>query len=476
MLNKAFLKDFGWYFLGSLGPLLIGFIKTPVFTRHFDKEAYGYLGLVSITFSYLGIVLFSWIASCLWRYFSRYKQEGSLKSLYSNLSLIYISASFVLALVSITWYSFAENDLVKDLILFSFFQLLFNQCFLVYMVVIRLQGKAAFYTIIQTIRAILGLGTALIFVFILDANISALVSSLIVVDALALLFFALVNPAEIKLNFSLRDKTIIKELLTYGSAGLIINLGFLIIASSDRYIIAWLDGLGQVGIYDQVYKISQLSIASLVVIYFNTLNPTLLKELELNFKSSYKLIQKYISSFIIFGLPIVCYLSIISKDLATIFLGSQFREGYIIMPFIFIAAYLHGLSNFYELRYKFSNKLKSLTFIIIAIALLNIVLNLVFVKLFNYKWAAVTTAVCYLILVWVFHILDKELLRYSSQQKNILIKICLFLALQGAIYLFLDNKFDLNLLIKVLLLVFFTATYFIIFRKQFRTTDLPINF
>ena len=60
--NLNFHKDFFWYFIGSLVPLAVGFIKTPIFTRHFDKESFGELALVTITFSFLGMLLFSWIS------------------------------------------------------------------------------------------------------------------------------------------------------------------------------------------------------------------------------------------------------------------------------------------------------------------------------------------------------------------------------------------------------------------------------
>ena len=182
--NYSFFKDFSWYFLGSIIPLLIGFIKTPVFTRHFNKEAYGYLGLVTITFSYLGMILFSWIGSCVWRYYNKYEANNSLKTLYSNLFFLYVIAFVVLFIATTFWYFLAEYQLVKQLIYFSFFQLILNQLFLFYMVIIRLKGNAVFYTVFQSIRALLSLIAALILVFVYQVNISALISSLVLIDAL----------------------------------------------------------------------------------------------------------------------------------------------------------------------------------------------------------------------------------------------------------------------------------------------------
>ncbi len=477
MLNKnnSFLKDFSWYFLGSFMPLLIGFIKTPVFTRHFNKEEYGYLGLVSLTFTYLGMLLFSWIGSCIWRYYSKYEAERTLKALYSNLLFLYSLAIVLLLVVSVTWYIVVENTLVKQLIFYSFFQILLSQLFLFYMILVRLKGQAKFYTIFQSIRAFLSILIVLLLVFKFDANISALISSLVMIDALAILFLAMINPVEVSFNFKLIKKENLKELIVYGSAGLIINIGFLVITSSDRYIIYILSNLETVGIYDQVYKISQLSVVVLVTIFFNTINPTLLKELETNFNNSVYLIQKYIKAFIIYGLPIVFYLSLFSKDIATIFLGEEFRVGHTIMPFIFFAAYIHGLSNFYELRLKFSNRLRRLSVIVISAAILNMILNYIFIGLYGYKWAAGTTVITYILLILTFHFFDRKVFKFNRNDYNLGYQIILFLVVQLVIYFTLDKVFEFNSIINITIGLLFILAYFFIFKKRLLEAEIPVN-
>lgn len=474
MPNKTFIKDFGWYFLGSFLPLVIGFIKTPIFTRHFSKEDYGYLGLVTITFSYFGMLLFSWIGSCIWRYYNKYQNQNNLKKLYTNLIFLFTISSIVLLFVCMCWYFLSDSLIIKQLILYSFLQLFFNQLFLCYMVVVRLQKKSNYYTIFHFIRSLVALVLALVFVFIYEKGIIALVSSLAIVDLLVVLFLILFNPAKVTINSKLITKNILIEMLVYGGAGLIINLGFLIIASSDRYIIAWLTNIESVGIYDQVYKISQLSIAALVSVYFNTINPILLNELESNFKKSNLLIKKYMQLLLIYGLPVVVYLSLFSKDIAYILLGTEFRIGYKIMPYVFIAAYLHGVLNFYELRLKFSNKLKRLSLIIITAAIINLVFTYLFVYFFGYEFAAITTTVTYVILVLTFHFFDREMLFIKKTDLKQPVKIGVVLIIQILICLLLNYSINLSLFSKILLALFLAISYFLIFKEQLRKV-LEIN-
>ena len=174
-IRSSFRKDFLWYFIGSVVPMVIGFVKTPIFTRYFTKESFGQLGLVTITFSFLGMILFSWISSCLWRYYSKYEAANQLRTLYSNLFLLFSISMILLSLITAGWYLNSGNDLITELIGYSFLQLIFNQLFLGYMVVIRLMGKSMYYTLIQGVKSSLGLFIALVLVFYFDWGIVALV-------------------------------------------------------------------------------------------------------------------------------------------------------------------------------------------------------------------------------------------------------------------------------------------------------------
>ncbi len=57
--QSGFVKDMSWYLIGTIIPMGVGFIKTPVFTRYFTPEEFGYLGLDHHhLFVYFGFLLF----------------------------------------------------------------------------------------------------------------------------------------------------------------------------------------------------------------------------------------------------------------------------------------------------------------------------------------------------------------------------------------------------------------------------------
>jgi O-antigen/teichoic acid export membrane protein len=456
--GKSLLKDFSWYLLSSFFPLLVGFIKTPIFTRHFGTEEFGNLGIVQVTFSYLGMLLFSWISSILWRYYQKFKLENRLEQLFGTL-LIFFGISMVLLVVgSGLWYSFETKPLIRQLILVSFGHLFLSQLVMGYLVAVRLESRAQLFTIFQSARAVLSFFVSLYLVFAQDASITALIAGLLVIDALALAILVLWNPIRLLIRFSAWSSVGWKELFTYGMGGLVMNLSILSLNLSDRYVILASEGLSSVGIYDQVYKISQLSVMALVTVFFNTVNPGLFKELEQDLKASVQSMSGYLLGFIAFGLPLVVYLSLFSEEISNVLLGAAFRGAYSIMPFVFFAAFFQGISNFWELRMKFSDRMRVLSTIFLTGALFNLLLNLWLVPLHGYEWAAISTLITFVLLVTVLCILDRDLIRALYGLRQSLRIPMVVLALQLLIFTVVDN-FVRSMSVRVVIGVIFVLSY-----------------
>jgi len=472
--SSKFVKDMGWYLLGAIIPMGVGFIKTPIFTRYFTPEEYGYLGLITITFSYFSIFLYSWLASCLWRYYNAYKNKNDLKNLYSNLFFIYLGSSFVLLIIAGVWYFQAKNPLVQQLILLSFITYFIKEFIGLYLIVIRLEGKALTYNLIHSVRAILSFGLLYVMTFGYHFRITSVLLSSIYVDVLALVIILMFFRENLAFSIrSISSKTL-KLLFRFGSIGLIANFCFLLISSSDRYIIALFDSMDEVGIYNQVYNISQLSVVALVTVFFNTINPKLNRELEVNFEGSNKLISNYLFVFLLFGLPVITYFSLFSKQMAFVLLGEEFRSGYTIMPYVFISAFLYGLFLFIEIKFKFAEKLKNIVIGMILASIINIGLNLIFIPMFGYKWAAVTTFISYLFLFFYFYLQDSlGFFKNRNFIKKTLLSL-LVLLIQVIIDLTLRSYYSINLWQTIIEGILFLLIYLGIFKNEIRSLKIPV--
>ena len=472
--SKRFLTDMGWYLSGALVPMAVGFFKTPIFTRYFTPEEYGYLGLIMITFSYISIFLYSWLSSCLWRYYNAYKIKNDLKTLYSNLLAIFLGTSIVLLIITFIWFGLAKQTVVKQLILFSFIQYFVKELIGLYLIVMRLEGKAVKYNLIHSTRAILSFGLLYTMTFGFGYRITAVLTSTIIIDALALIYIFSGGMKNISVSIKNISRETLKVLLKYGSAGLVAGFSFLLITSSDRYIIALFTDMETVGIYNQAYNISQLSIVALVTVYFNTFSPALTHELEINIKGSDKLISKYLLVYVLFGLPLITYFSIFSKEMAMILLGEEFRSGYVIMPYVFISAFIYGLNMFMEVKLKFADQIKFLAIGVLLAAGLNIALNFALIPVYGFEMAAITTLVAYLFL-FVFFILRDAVgfFNNSFYLKQVLL-FTFVLGLQVLADKLIRAYYPLNVFETIIEGTLFFAIYIFIFRKKIYKIKLPI--
>ena len=470
--GSRFLRDMGWYLLGTVIPMAAGFIRTPVFTRYFTPEEYGYLGIVTITFTYLSVAIYSWLASCLWRYYNYYKRKGSLDALYSNILLLFLISSLLLGAISAVWAGLSEMALVRNLVLLSLARFLIAEIVSLILITLRLEGKALEYNLYHSSRAVFSLGLLLILTFGYSMRIEAVIISTFAVDLVILLLLLLLKKKRIPVRTGFISKEVIKQLLIFGSAGLVANLSLLILTSSDRYIIALFWDMADVGIYNQVYNISQLSIMALVTVYFNTINPTLNRELEFNFRGSLNLINDYIRILLLFGLPVTVLASLYSRELSFILLGQDFREGFVIMPFIFFSAFLYGISLFPEARLKFSNRLKAIAFAVLLSGALNIALNFVWVPIQGYPAAAYTTLISYAILLIIYFLnTDIRFFSYRSNYRYFAVPV-LVLAAEVIIALLIRRWYNPGLLLSFAEGLLFLMIYLLAVRRKIRNLDL----
>jgi O-antigen/teichoic acid export membrane protein len=461
-------RDILWYSIGFVIPMLLGFIKTPIFTRYFTPEEYGYLSIVSNAFNYITIFTFAWLASCIWRYYNQYKENRKLQQFYSNILFLYLISSAVLVLVSSLWISISQSSATNILVLLLCLQTILSQFIDLHMVMIRLERQSLKYNIITIFMSSSGFTVLLFLTFVLRLRIEAAVISTVIINVLILIYILFSTSYKGYISISCISYDIIREFLKYGGVTVVSALSLIVLTSSDRYVIALLKNMKAVGIYNQVYGLSEISIIALVRVYINSINPILFKELESNLKNYRVTLYKFTNIYILYLLPAAVYFSLFSKQIAIILLGEEFRSGYRMMPYIMFTAFIYGMSEFIHDIFKFSNKLMTLVRGIIIAALVNIVLNFMLLPFFNYQIAAVTTLAAYLVLYLYDYYNDNT--KYFHCRDNIRI-ISPYVAILIAQVL-LDQilrkllVIDINVIFTILEGILFSAFYYTVLQRK----------
>lgn len=452
--------DVFWYTLGTVLPILISLLRTPVFTRYFTPEEYGNYSLVFITISLFSVFIFTWIASCIWRFYYKFKKYNKLGSFYTNLFVIHIFTSIVFIISISIWISLYHNSLLNHLTIYISIQTIVSQTINYYLIILRLENKSFKYNIYSASRIIISFFVQYYITFQLGMRIEAIPLATLFTELVITAFLIKSASKHIQINFQLISRRILLYIGSFALTGIITNLSTIMLATSDRYIISIFGNKTEVGIYNQIYNFSQLSIMALINIFFAIINPEYLQALEVNPQNIKPRMVIYLKSYIIFVLPVVTFFSIFAKPLTDILFGVDFRSGYNLIPFIVFSMYINGLINFKENKFKYQNKYKIIIIGFIAASFLNILLNIATIPYLGYKMAAVTTLFSYFAMYLFYQYHDNlKLLRVPEIRKIVIHTITILIA-EVVFDLIINTIFKLSLYEKIVEFLFFIILYF----------------
>ncbi len=473
------LIDFSWYLLGTIIPILVNLIKNPIFTRIFSTEEYGYYSLVFLTYNYLALAIFSWLSSTIWRYYYEYKAKNRLNALFSNIIFIYLIAAIVLFVFSAGWYLTAEMILIKKLIAFSFLYFLINDLIGFYLVIIRLEKKVIEYNLIQSLRAVLNIFTVVVLSFEFHFRIESLVIGFFFSSFLLLVYVIIKVYAHYRFvlpKYLTIDKSLLKMLFAYGLISLFANISALVLSSSDLYVLALYNSMDVVGIYNQNYAIANLGFAALTTAFFNTINPELNKQLTQNNSGLDAFLAKNIVLYFLFFLPVAFYFSLYAFQFSALMLGNDFQSGFKIIPYVVFSMFFYGLASFPETRMKFTRKYISVIMGFSIACIINIVLNLLILKNYHYRWAAITTLIAYLAIFLFFVFKDFKPFQLAIKNYRPVFSISiLVLIVQLVVHLYLVSNFTMNLFLLILEGVLFVSFFAFIVLKLNKRYNLFVT-
>jgi O-antigen/teichoic acid export membrane protein len=411
-ISRRFVRKLGEdllrYLPSVLIPAAVSLLYVSIFTRIFDPVEFGRYSVVFATCTIVVSVLGGWIVQSVMRYLPRYREEGRLEDFRSMLAALVCAVTVVLAAAcTAAWpliggvlgayrpYYLPAAVMVVAGIAYAILRTLF---------VANLQSGA--YARVEIVYAVGRIALALAFVY----GVSRSAVGLIVGPAATYLVLLLPMVLWLRLPSTVgrhRDSfrlTLLPSFLRFGIPMVGWSLGVKLFEMSDRYIIEIARGPAEVGVYSANYNLVSMGI-------WLVANPTLLAAHPLIMNAwegaGRSRIQELISAFsryyLLAAAPVSVYTGVFARDLAGVFLGEAYREGYVIIPIV-IAGLLCWNFGFYGHKVIKLLERTRLMFLLVAVcALVNIALNLMLVPGFGYTGAAVSTfasALLYPVLVY----------------------------------------------------------------------------
>lgn len=196
----------------------------------------------------------------------------------------------------------------------------------------------------------------------------------------------------------LGERALIGELLRYGLPLTATFALSFVVASSDRFLIAWLIGTDAAGIYAAGYDLGWAAITSLAMIVNLAGYPLVVRTLERDGRAAAdEQVRQNMVLLLTLIVPMTVGVALCAPSLAAVILGPAFRaDGTELLPVVAVAALLGNLKLYYvDLSFQLGRRTLQQVWVMVATAAVNLILNLLWIPSLGLLGAAYATAVAY---------------------------------------------------------------------------------
>lgn len=393
---QKFTKDVGWIATASLLTGLIGIFLLPIITKILGAHAYGIWSQVGVTIGLVSVISGLGLGSSIIRFLAAEKDKKNIQEIfYSTIASVFfvsLIASFLLILFS---NSIASSlfDGATNIVMIIAFIIPISCINAIYLAFFKAFRQMKTFSIFTFVKSCITLG--LVFYMVLSGYgiFGAVISLLICEIIIFFIVFSLITP---RIGIKLPHFSEIKPLLYYALPLVPTNLVWWIVASSDRYIIAYFLGVTSVGFYSAGYGLGIITQKFILPIEI-ALTPTLSKLYDEGRIDDVKIYLRYsLKYFLMLGIPSFFGLSVLSKQILSILTTPEIAlNAYLVTPIVVLGAILWGSYAVIYMPILLAKKTSILGVVWGIAAFVNLSLNIIIVPYIGILGAAITTLITY---------------------------------------------------------------------------------
>ncbi len=409
---KILLKDTLVFSLGKFGSRMVLFFLVPLYTNYLSEEQYGTADLV-FTVSQLVMPLFSIVV------FDAVVRFGLMKGVKKEAVLL-DSFAVLLFCTLATIITTPVFSLYKGIAEWRYYLsalIILAATMDVEMNYLKVKGKNLSYSIISIIQsAILAISNIILLVCLSLGIKGYLLSTIISYACCAICAFFAGHIFE-DIKKATFDKPLLKQMLVYSSPLILNNISWWVIQSSDKLMLETMISAAALGLYTAASKIPSL-INVVISIFQQAWGISSIKEIESsNDTSFYSGVFKNYSV----GVFICCLLlNIVVKPFMHFYVGNSFIEAWKLVPILVASAGFSAISAYYGSLYGALKKSVNNMATTFMAAIVNIVVNYIFIRLYGIWGAIIGTITSY---VFISYLRMFDIRRYLDLD----IKVPLFL-------------------------------------------------
>ena len=462
---KLFAQRIGLVGITNILVAISSLILLPIITKNFSSSDYGIWVQINTTITLIPNIATLGLPYAMVRFLSAEKDKKKVQEGFYSITIIVLIStliiSFLLSYFSKNIASALFNGKVNLVMLMSTITFLacINLLLLNYFRTFQQMKRYSIFILIQTY-----LGLIIVSYFAMAGfNINLLPLGLLIANLIS--FFIMILFITSSIQFKIPKFKNIKEYLSFGLPTIPGNLSYWIVDSSDRYVIGIFLGTAFVGYYSPGYMLGNIII--LILAPFSFLLPSVLPRYyeENNIKEVKVFLNYSLKYFLIFAIPSVFGLSILSKPILMIITTPEIAlNGYIITPLVAVSALLFGIYGIISNIIILKKKTKITGIIWIIAAIINLGLNITFVPHLGIIGAAIVTLIAYIFAFSLTSYYAFKFFKFEFDLTSIL-KITIASILSSSIIILINPKGTTYVLITILIFIIVYFTLLFLFKS-----------
>lgn len=450
--SKELVKNTIIIFLGKACTQLVSFFLLPLYTTYLTTADYGIVDLIITYVSLLVPVITIQLEMSAFRFLvDNRTNEEEISKIITNILYCIISFSLLFTLIYLVLNRFIRIQ-YNWYILFNILVTIFSNLMLQ---TSRGLGDNKTYSMGSFLAGTTTVVFNVILIVMINIGAKGMLISSIMANIVAFMYVFLKLKIYKYINSKLYSKSFIKKSLKYSWPLVPNSISWWVVSASDRTIISYILGVSANGIYAVSNKFTAI-VSSLLNIFSLSWTESASLHIEDDDRNQFfsNAINKILKILLSFILIIIAVMPLAFKML----INEQYKEAYLYIPILMLSTIFNGVVIVYSGIYIAKKLTKQVAATSIMAAVLNIAINLIFIKFIGLYAAAISTMLSYLIMAMYRHYDLKKYINIKYEKGLIIRNIIVFTI---AIIIYYINNFYINI---VGLLI--AVIYVIIFNKD----------
>lgn len=445
MIDK--IKETGIYFIGTIGVSVISFVISLLYTRMFTTEDYGYYSLVAAFYSLLFQLFTGWMTHSILRYYPEEKDKDNARAFRNTIVKIHFLLSICFLLICVLIRIFIADSIVLHQMLLVYAGVfLFEGLLLIFNTFLRAEGKSKQYSVNTVTNSVLKSLMIIVLFFVFRyRSIVVIVVSLLFAEFIQSVYIICKMKWHKIISLHCFDVLLAKKIIKFGYPLIGVSIVFSVLTYSDRFIIDMFGTKSDVGLYSYGYNMGQALFYSMSNAILLGAYPRIASEWKTSGrKKTELLVTSYLNLYFYLMIPALFGVIAVGNTMIRCLCDKSYWDASLVFIITCGSYVLLGLLQYTNKAWELNAITKPVFFLNLIAAAVNIVLNLIFVPIWGYIVAAITTGLSFALFIGISLVWSRKIFTFKIDFK-VLSRIFAASVIMGGVLSVIDRKMPLNL-------------------------------